>query len=84
MENARVRENRLPRVEENYNGNIVTHQIPPVRLGEPGMPEVPHLRFSEASVDKRLVVISKMLRAQRACPSVATLGGEGGVLRQAR
>ena len=40
LENARVRENRLPRVEENYNGNIITHQIPPVNSRELGIPEV--------------------------------------------
>ena len=41
LETARVRENRLPRVEENYNGNIMTYQIPPVKSGELEVPEVP-------------------------------------------
>ena len=40
LENARVRENRLPRVEENYDSDIITHQIPPVKSREPGVPEV--------------------------------------------
>ena len=40
LENARVRENRLLRVEENYSGNTIKHQIPPVKLREPEVPEI--------------------------------------------
>jgi hypothetical protein len=40
LKNARVRENRLPRVEENYNGNIIKHQIPPVNPRESEVPEI--------------------------------------------
>ena len=41
METARVRENRLPSGVGYYSGNIIKHQIPPVKSGEPGVPEVP-------------------------------------------
>ena len=40
LKNARVRENRLPRVEENYSGNIIKHQIPPVNPRESVVPEI--------------------------------------------
>jgi hypothetical protein len=40
METARVRENRLLSGVGSYNGNITTHQIPPVNSRELGIPEV--------------------------------------------
>jgi hypothetical protein len=40
METARVRENRLLSGVGGYNGNIITHQIPPVKSRELGIPEV--------------------------------------------
>jgi len=52
LKNARVRENRLPRVEENYNSNIITHQIPPVNSRELGVPEV-SLLWAEGKLSDR-------------------------------
>ena len=40
METARVRENRLLSGVDNYSGNIIIHQIPPVKSGELGMTKV--------------------------------------------